>query len=257
MTLGRDHIRLLDIDVTALSESHVAGALGDLIASGGRRTVVGHNLHSCYLYHTEPDFKALYDSADIVLLDGAPVYALWRKQVPVSGPDADFRVGSTDWIRHLDQVAGLRRLAVVGTTGESNAEACRKLQELLPEATILGLQGGYWNPTREHAVVLQLNEFQPQLVLFGLGMPLQESVLWQRRNDLPDAVYCAVGGALDQISGRQLLAPRWLGRLGLEWLWRLLLSPRRVFGRVFIEPWKLAAILIRRRIQSQDAKAVK
>lgn len=245
----RDHIRLLDIDVTALTESQVPAALSILIAAGGRSTVVGHNLHSCYLYHTDPDFTSLYDSADVILLDGAPVFALWRSQQAGQKPDSRFRVGSTDWIRHLGEVAGLERLAVVGTGRESNAEACRKLQELLPVVTILGLEGDAWDKTREHAVVRQLNDFKPQLVLFGLGMPLQESVLWQRRNDLPESVYCAVGGALDQISGRQFLAPRWLGRLGLEWLWRLLLSPRRVFGRVFIEPWKLAAVLILRRFQ--------
>jgi N-acetylglucosaminyldiphosphoundecaprenol N-acetyl-beta-D-mannosaminyltransferase len=251
MSVGRDHIRLLDVEVTALPEQDVAGVLESLIASGGRRTVVGHNLHSCYLYHTQPDFKALYDSADVVLLDGAPVFALWRSQQQGSRPGSSFRVGSTDWIRHLDKVAGLRRLAVVGASSESNAEACRKLQLLVPDATVLGLDGAGWNPTREHAVVSRLQEFKPQLVLLGLGMPLQESVLWQSRAALPEAVYCAVGGALDQISGRQRLAPRWLGRLGLEWMWRLLLSPRRVFGRVFVEPWKLAAVLVRRRLSGR------
>ena len=257
MIVGRDRLKVLDVEVTAVHEHGMAGVLSDLIAAGGRRTVVGHNLHSCYLYHTAPEFKALYDSADVVLLDGAPVYAVWKRQGAAADSDSSYRVGSTDWIKHLGSVTGLDRVAVVGTNELSNAEACRKLEALLPGAKVLGWAGEDWGPERERAVVNELQAFGPNLVLVGLGMPLQESFLWRRREDLPDAVYGAVGGALDQISGHQRLAPRWLGRLGFEWLWRLILSPRRVFGRVFIEPWKLAAVLASRKFRSTDAGASK
>ena len=84
----------------------------------------------------------------------------------------------------------------------------------------------------EEAAAAWLAEQRPQLVLVGLGMPLQEEVLRRRLDSLPPAVYCAVGGAIEQIAGIQKLAPRWLGRLGLEWAWRLLLHPRRVAYRV-------------------------
>lgn len=257
MIVGRDRLRLLDVEVTALPEHRMAEVLGDLIAEGGRRTVVGHNLHSCYLYHTLAGFKALYDSADVVLMDGAPVYAIWKRQRTAATADSSFRVGSTDWIKHLASVTGLDRLAVVGTNSPSNAEACRRLGMQLPQTEVLGLAGEDWGPDRERAVVDELRAFRPNLVLVGLGMPLQETFLWQRRDDLPDAVYGAVGGAVDQISGHQRLAPRWLGRLGFESLWRLIHSPRRVFGRVFIEPWKLAAVLASRKFRSTDTGASK
>ncbi|GAC1597488.1 MAG: WecB/TagA/CpsF family glycosyltransferase [Pseudarthrobacter sp.] len=252
---GRDRLKVLDVEVTAVHERRMAEVLSSLIAAGGRRTVVGHNLHSCYLYHTVPEFKALYDSADVVLLDGAPVYALWKRQGPADASDSGYRVGSTDWIKHLGSVIGLDRVAVVGTNGPSNALACRKLETILPGAKVHGWAGENWAPERENRVVEELHAFAPNLVLVGLGMPLQESFLWQRREELPEAVYGAVGGALDQISGQQRLAPRWLGRLGFEWLWRLLLSPQRVFGRVFIEPWKLAAVLARRKLRSRKMGA--
>jgi N-acetylglucosaminyldiphosphoundecaprenol N-acetyl-beta-D-mannosaminyltransferase len=254
VTPTRDLIRLLDVEVTAVAERDVPEVLGELISTGGRRTVVGHNLHSVYLYHTQAELMALYDSADLILLDGSPVFALWRIQQSRPRPGSHFRVGSTDWIRHLGEVPGLHRLAVVGAGRESNAEACRRLQGWLPSVSILGVAGEPWDRAREDFVVDQLTVFRPQLVLVGLGMPLQESVLWRRREALPEAVYCAVGGALDQISGRQRLAPRWLGRLGLEWLWRLLLSPRRVVGRVMVEPWKLAVLLLRRRRAASNGR---
>jgi N-acetylglucosaminyldiphosphoundecaprenol N-acetyl-beta-D-mannosaminyltransferase len=88
-------------------------------------------------------------------------------------------------------------------------------------------------------------------VLLGLGMPLQEQVLARRRANLPPAVYCAVGGAIEQIAGVQKLAPRWIGRLGLEWAWRLMLHPQRVAYRVFCEPWVLLGLLLRRRLRRE------
>ena len=96
-----------------------------------------------------------------------------------------------------------------------------------------------------------LNRLRPQLVLLGLGMPLQEQVLARRLPMLPPAVYCAVGGAIEQIAGVQKLAPRWIGRLGLEWAWRLMLHPQRVAYRVFGEPWVLLGLLLRRRLGRQ------
>lgn len=254
MSVRRDRVPLLDVTVTGVPEEDVAGILSTLVSTGGRHVVLGHNLHSVYLFHTHAEMSALYDEADVVLLDGSPVYLLWRLQQSSPRPDTRFRVGSTDWIPHLGEVRGLSRLAVVGASEDSNREACRKLQLLAPAAEVRGYSGDPWDATAEASVVASLSDFRPQLVLVGLGMPLQESVLWRNREELPPAVYCAVGGAIDQISGRQRLAPRWLARWGLEWLWRLILSPRRVVARVFVEPWKLAVVLIRRRTRHGEVE---
>jgi N-acetylglucosaminyldiphosphoundecaprenol N-acetyl-beta-D-mannosaminyltransferase len=113
------------------------------------------------------------------------------------------------------------------------------------------MPGEGWNRDLEESAIEWLSRLRPQLVLLGLGMPLQEQVLARRRAMLPPAVYCAVGGAIEQIAGVQKLAPRWIGRLGLEWAWRLMLHPQRVAYRVFGEPWVLLGLLLRRRLRRQ------
>jgi N-acetylglucosaminyldiphosphoundecaprenol N-acetyl-beta-D-mannosaminyltransferase len=127
-----------------------------------------------------------------------------------------------------------------------------RLADIVPSAKVAGMPGEGWNEELEGEAVAWLTELRPQLVLLGLGMPLQEMVLQRRLETLPPAVYCAVGGAIEQIAGIQKLAPRWLGRLGLEWAWRLMLHPRRVAYRVFGEPWVLLGLLIRRRLSSKN-----
>lgn len=251
MILTRQHVPVLGVDATPLTVSGMTATLNRFVAEGGTRTVVGHNLHSVTLFHSDPEFQALYDNSDVVLLDGAPVLWLWGRSGDADGPVMDYRLGSTDWIPALGDVEGLERVAVIGAGAEANAKAVARLAGIMPNATVAGMPGEGWNDTLEREAVAWLRELRPQMVLLGLGMPLQEMVLRRRLGELPPAVYCAVGGAIEQIAGIQKLAPRWLGRLGLEWAWRLMLHPRRVAYRVFGEPWVLLALLVRRHLRSE------
>ena len=250
MILTRQHVPVLGVDATPLTVPGMTATLNRFVAEGGTRTVVGHNLHSVTLFHSDPEFRALYDNSDVVLLDGAPVLWLWGRSGDADGPVMDYRLGSTDWIPALGNVEGLERIAVIGAGAEANAKAVARLAGIMPNATVAGMPGEDWNEALEDQAVSWLRGLRPQMVLLGLGMPLQEMVLRRRLGELPPAVYCAVGGAIEQIAGIQKLAPRWLGRLGLEWAWRLMLHPRRVAYRVFGEPWVLLALLVRRRLRS-------
>lgn len=255
----RQRVPVLDVDATPMRVHEVIDAIGGLIKAEATATVLGHNLHSITLLHSRPDVSSLYGNSSIVLLDGAPVAMLWglahKRQLQTLGEGTmAYRLGSMDWIPELGKVNGLERIAVVGAGRAANTKAVARLRSIIPGATVDGMPGEGWDSTLEDAVVNWLTEFRPQVVLLGLGMPLQETVLHRRLADLPPAVYCAVGGAIEQVAGIQKLAPRWLGRLGLEWAWRLVLHPGRVAYRVFVEPWKLASLLIGRRFQLSKTK---
>lgn len=252
MTLDRQHVPVLDVEATPLTVSELTDVLNRYIAEGGTRTVLGHNLHSVTLLHSDPGFRDFYDRSDVVLIDGAPVLWLWAKAADSEGrtcPVMDYRLGSTDWIPALAGVEGLERIAVIGAGTVANAGAVARLRDIVPGSQVDGMPGEGWNEEVEDSAVAWLAGLRPQLVLIGLGMPLQEEVLRRRLASLPPAVYCAVGGAIEQIAGVQKLAPRWIGRLGLEWAWRLILHPKRVAYRVFGEPWVLMGLLARRRLR--------
>ncbi len=251
MTLERQHVPFLDVEATPVTVSELTEVLSTFVAEGRTRTVVGHNLHSVTLLHSDPVFRSFYEQSDVVLIDGAPVLWLWAKTGEDDdgrGPVMDYRLGSTDWIPALGNVEGLKRIAVIGAGAVANAGAVARLREIVPGARVDGMPGEEWNGELEETAVDWLARLRPQLVLLGLGMPLQEQVMARRLATLPPAVYCAVGGAIEQLAGVQKLAPRWIGRLGLEWAWRLLLHPQRVAYRVFGEPWVLLGLLLRRRL---------
>jgi N-acetylglucosaminyldiphosphoundecaprenol N-acetyl-beta-D-mannosaminyltransferase len=205
--------------------------------------ILGHNLHSAYLYRQNRLLRALYDSADIILADGKPIALdanLRLRQLKLR--QRTERIGSTDWILDLIKITLPARISVIGTNKEANAQFVAKLESLFPSSTVIGIPGEGWNDAKATAAVEVLKGFNPKIVFVGLGMPLQEEFLYQAREDLPPSLYIAVGGALDQLTGNQALAPRWLGNIGLEWLWRLAHDPRRLSERYLLEPVKLLSL---------------
>jgi len=232
----RGKCKLLGIEITPTTLSGFLSWLDEALAAQVGGVIVGHNLHSAYLYHTNPDFKEVYDSASFILTDGAPV--AWDHRVS-GGLSGNQRLGSTDWLPQLNLVGSLKRIAVIGASDVSNMEFRSWLEKRFPAVRVEGVSGEAWDEAKVARAENLLVRYNPQLVLIGLGMPLQESFIAAARANNKEIVFAAIGGAIDQLGGNQRNAPRWLGPLGLEWLWRLLSQPRRLGQRYLVEPWKL------------------
>lgn len=221
-------IKSLGISVLPLTGRETAAAA---IKAQGKRLLLNHNLHSAYLHEIDGAFRQLYGYADWVVIDGAPILWLAARSAGRSLPTA-YRITSTDWLEELPSFDDARRLFLFGASAASNASAIAHLRARLPQWTIAGINGYVG---QKDAVTL-INEFEPDLVLIGLGMPLQEHFLLENLLDLPDATYATVGGAIDYLAENTSLAPRVVGRIGLEWAWRLANEPRRLAYRYFVEP---------------------
>jgi N-acetylglucosaminyldiphosphoundecaprenol N-acetyl-beta-D-mannosaminyltransferase len=163
----------------------------------------------------------------------------WARLVHGRGRPAH-RCTYLDWREHFWNVAqreGWRVYYLGGVPGVVEAAA-----KALGERWVgLGIGGrdGYFAPEEEAAVVQAITAFQPHVLLVGMGMPLQEAFILRNLEALPPCVILPVGAAFDYEAGVQTPAPRWMGRMGLEWLFRLSRDPRRLFTRYCVEPWSL------------------
>ena len=145
-------------------------------------------------------------------------------------------------------------IGLVGGTPDVVARAAERLraQGIAVDVAIgptMGLQVG---SDEDRALVERLRERAPAVLFVGLGSPRQE--LWMARHaaELPRTVLVGVGAAIDVLGGRVSVAPAWMTRVGLEWLWRLAHEPRRLARRyLWDDPrffgWMLAARLRGRR----------
>lgn len=229
---------LLGISVTPMTAIETA-----IWATSNRKKslLLNHNLHSAYLFQRDREFRDIYQRASRIIVDGIPIlFAVSiRCRHAIS---TKYRVGSTDWIGSLADIQTSGKIVIYGASERSNRIAVKKLSDQLVVRgwSVYGING--YVP--EQTAVNYINELGPTLVLIGMGMPRQERFLLHHWQELPTATYATVGGAIDYIAGQTKLAPRWLGKLGFEWAWRLLHDPRRLAYRYLIEPIQLFITLI-------------
>lgn len=208
-----------------------------------RKFLLNHNLHSSYLFQKSRRFREFYAQADRVIVDGMPILVLARKAAGHSW-GGHYRIGSTDWLAELHEAPHAGRLFVCGASEDSNQRAVAALRDQLStQGWVVDGVDGYQN---EAAMLHAMTQFKPSLVIVGLGMPIQEKFLAQHLRCLPPAVYATVGGAIDYVAGVQELAPRWVGRMGVEWLWRLSHDPLRLSRRYLIEPIQLILSVLKK-----------
>ncbi|GAA4829570.1 WecB/TagA/CpsF family glycosyltransferase [Garicola koreensis] len=248
MNLTKTHVPMLNVSVTPLTTSEVLDQIRHATAHAEKLTILAHNLHSTHLFHTNDEFRQRCHEAEVILVDGMPILAalsigrLRQRRAPLS---TLHRVGSTDWVRSAAALPGIERIVLLGGTEAANNAAVHAFTRS-SAAQVVGIPGDPWHDTDLPVVAAQIRTIDPQLLLIGMGMPLQERIAAYLRDVTDVPVTAAVGGALDQVSGTQSLAPRWLGRTGFEWAWRLASDPRRLAGRYLVEPFQLASTLMRR-----------
>jgi N-acetylglucosaminyldiphosphoundecaprenol N-acetyl-beta-D-mannosaminyltransferase len=137
-------------------------------------------------------------------------------------------------------------------------QAAARLHETFPGLQIES-HHGYFDRTagsaEQEAVLARIAEYRPQLLLVGMGMPLQEHWVLESLDRLEANLIFTVGGLFDYLAGVQPTPPRWMGRVGLEWLHRLVADPRRMWQRYFLEPWFVVGLLLRVQVRNRFRQA--
>lgn len=251
---GRDQtpllsrVRLLGERVDLLTPTQVLARIQAAVEAGRRAVIANHNLNSLNLIRRHPGMRAFYDAAEVVQIDSTPLIAFARLLgLPVRRAH---RSTYLDWREAFWTLAAERgwRVFYLGGTARTGQEAARRLSARYP-GVILETRSGYFDATRDaaddRAVLQQIAAFGPDVLMVGMGMPRQEIWVAERLEALPGCVILNVGAAFDYEAGVQKAAPRWMGRAGLEWLYRLACDPRRLFRRYVIEPWALTGPALR------------
>jgi N-acetylglucosaminyldiphosphoundecaprenol N-acetyl-beta-D-mannosaminyltransferase len=193
------------------------------------RLVVTADATALVIAHEDPEFHQIINAADLVTPDGIGlIWAAQRQGTPFLE-----RVPGVDLVKYLVRLSHERgyRLFFLGAAPGVAEEAARNLTCQFPNAKIAGIQHGYFNEEQEPAILEQIREAQPDILLVAMGMPKQEKWLAKHKQTLQVPVNIGIGGSFDVYSGRIRRAPRLFQKLGLEWLWRLAQDPRKI-GKV-------------------------
>jgi N-acetylglucosaminyldiphosphoundecaprenol N-acetyl-beta-D-mannosaminyltransferase len=243
MTLKRCEIMGTRVDLFTLGE--LTDQVAALIKAGKKTIVASHNLHSLYLWHREDIMRQFYSKASITYIDGMSLVVLGRL---LREPTArKHRITLLDWLLPLLKRAGDEgwRVMFLGSREGVGERAALKLKEKLPNLTIKTLHG-YFDQgaaSKENISVLKtMEDYGPQLLLVGMGMPRQERWIVENLDALPSCVVINAGAIMDYVAGEIPTPPRWVGRVGFEWLYRLFCEPRRLWKRYLVEPFFLLRV---------------
>ena len=206
--------------------------LEDLLVAGRGFSLATMNLDHLVKLRRQPEFRAAYAAHSHVVADGRPV--VWMRGLagrPVS------LVPGSELVAPLAQIAARRGIPVgfLGTTDGALATAAERLATACPGLDVVARVAPPMGLDPEgadaDAALDELAAAGARLVLVSLGAPKQERLVARAARRMPDVGFASVGAGIDFVAGTQRRAPRWMRRLALEWLWRLLDDPKRLAGR--------------------------
>jgi N-acetylglucosaminyldiphosphoundecaprenol N-acetyl-beta-D-mannosaminyltransferase len=189
-------------------------------------------------------FARAYDSVSLSLADGMPL--VWAS--PLLGCRLPERVAGSDLLMPLLKMAARRRWRVYLLGGAPGvAEAVARLLTEQMGVTVAGwddsrIESDGSDPTGRS--VARAREAQADLIFVALGPPKQELWIHRSLDAVRPAVALGVGASLDFLVGKYKRAPTWMGRVGLEWLFRLSQEPRRLWRRYLVEGPRFITILL-------------
>ncbi|WP_088888913.1 WecB/TagA/CpsF family glycosyltransferase [Leptolyngbya ohadii] len=223
--------KVIGFSVTALPFDEQVSIILDWAKDWSSKFVCIANVHMLVEAYRNPSFASVLNTSDLVTPDGMPLVWMLRSM----GVKNQDRVAGLDVMLALCKRASEKNIGVffLGSDGSTLEKMRAKLEQEFPSLTILGMEPLPFRPLSEEedeAVIQKLNSSKCGLVFVSLGCPKQEVWMAQHRGKV-QAVMLGLGGAFPVYAGIYKRAPYFIRSLGLEWLYRLIQEPRRLWRR--------------------------
>lgn len=220
---GRANVLGCRVDLVDMAQS--LRVVSEFIMKGQPRQVITLNAEIIYAARRHAELRQVIEGAGLVTPDGAGV--VWAARF--LGYPVRERVTGIDLAGALAAEAAVQgwRVFLLGARPGVAAQAADNLVAQYPGLRVVGTQHGYFQEEEMERLLAEIKDSRPDLLLVGLGAPYQEFWIHRYQRELEVPVAVGVGGSLDVLAGRVRRAPGWLIRLNLEWLYRLVLEPRR------------------------------
>lgn len=234
--MGIETFAVLGIPLGRLTFNEAIQQVNEWVETGpSGRLVTFANVHMVVEAQSDSKLKQLLLHADLNCPDGKPLSWIGR----LSHGDRVSQIAGPDFItRFCEQSAQLgRRHYIYGGAPGVAEQAAKNLKNKYPELRIVGTYSPPFRPlsaSEQADVCREINESGAQLVWVCLGCPKQEKWMFEYRDQLSAKVLLGVGQAVDILAGAQDRAPEFLRRVGLEWAYRLVREPRRLWKRYLV-----------------------
>lgn len=214
----------------------IAGALAAIerAASGRERVLVSYaNAHTLNVASEDRGFHAvLTDRSELVLNDGLGVQLAARMR----GERFPENLNGSDFNPHILRMAAERSWPVylLGASEGVAERAAQKLVQAIPRLKVVGTHHGFFDESETDRVVEKIASAGPAVLMVAMGNPRQEIWLADNLERTGAKIGVGVGAFFDFTVGEQRRAPVWMNKLGIEWIYRLVRDPRRMWRRYVV-----------------------
>ena len=234
-------IHILGVRVHDVTCDEALDIIEEFIGDAETHQVATVNPEFIMAAQEDEDFKEILNQVSLALPDG--VGLLWGSHI--LGRPLRQRVAGVDTVERLAALSARKgyRLFLLGAAPGVAAETARCLCSRYSGLQVVGTYAGSADVREEAEILKRIHDARPDFLLVAYGAPKQEKWIYRNRSTLGVAMAMGVGGTFDFISGRAVRAPRWIQRIGLEWLHRLYREPWR-WGRMLALPRFAGAVLM-------------
>jgi exopolysaccharide biosynthesis WecB/TagA/CpsF family protein len=245
---------IFTIPITLCSFDQGANLLEEMIRDKLAKLVVLANAHTLNLAYEREEYRAVLRNAALVLRDGVGVS--WAVKKKGALPLHNF-VGTDfipDFCKHTTHKG--YRIYLLGSQPGVAQRAANKLASMAPGLIIADHHHGYFNPDRTDKIIRAINASRADILLVAMGNPKQEMWIANNLDQLEVPVAIGVGALFDYLSGHSVRAPRWILNLKMEWVFRLMMEPMRLWRRYLIGNLKFIFRVYRECFTRKDSSEI-
>jgi len=237
VVVDTNRIEFLNTYIDNLTASEAKNAVDSLIQAGGNHYVVTPNSDIVVKMQDDTELKEICDKADLILTDGQIVVKLSR----YLGNPIKERVCMTDFVWDVFDLAIKKdyRVFLFGGKEDVLFKATENIKKRLPELNIVDSYSPPFGFEKNEEMLEEANRrikaSDADILIVFLGCPKQEKFIYQNKDKYQVPISITMGGCVDFIAGKVKRAPLWMQNIGLEWFYRFLQEPKRMFRRYFVD----------------------
>lgn len=219
---------ILGIKVSVTSYEDLKNCINEDIKNNKKSFIVAINPEKILKARKDKKLKKLLNNADYQIPDGIGViYASKLQKGQIKS-----RITGIDCMEMLCEESALKgyKIFLYGAKKEAINEAKKKLEEKYNHIKIVGAMDGYEKDNEK--IIKAVNKSKADIIFVALGSPKQENWIIDNKDKVCAKIFQGVGGSFDVISGNIKRAPKWMQNMGLEWLYRLIKEPKRIFRQI-------------------------
>ena len=237
--MPNNRYQILNTYVNAISMDETIAEVEKIIKAGKPTQHVVINALKVNLMNENAELQKIVNACPLINADGASiVWAAKKLGVPLKE-----RVAGIDLFENLVKLAAEKgyKIYLFGAKEEVVTKVKKIFEEQYPTLQIVGYRNGYFTEADEPEIVKNMHDSGADMMFVAFSSPKKEFWVNKYLNDLNIPFVMGVGGSFDVVAGVTDRAPKWMQDHGLEWFYRFIQEPRRLWNRYVVGNWKFVA----------------